>query len=83
MTWPSTLFAMITGVLRSRAALEIENPALRHQLGRVPPNLSSASHPISRPHLLVVAVPPLAGMAGGAGHCPARDRDRLATEEVP
>jgi len=32
MVWLATLFSMLTGILRSRASLQIENLALRHQL---------------------------------------------------
>jgi hypothetical protein len=33
MTWPTTLVALVAGILRSRAALQIENLALRHHVG--------------------------------------------------
>ncbi|MBD3236690.1 MAG: transposase [Candidatus Eisenbacteria bacterium] len=33
MTWLATLLGVITGMFRSRASLQIENMALRHQLG--------------------------------------------------
>ncbi len=33
MTWLRTLLAMITGIIRSHATIQIENLALRHQLG--------------------------------------------------
>jgi len=33
MTWLTALLAMVFGILRSRTSLQIENLALRHQLG--------------------------------------------------
>ena len=33
MTWLATLLSLITGIFRSRTSLQIENLALRHQLG--------------------------------------------------
>ncbi len=33
MAWLVTLFSMLRGTIRSRASLQIENLALRHQLG--------------------------------------------------
>ena len=33
MAWLSILLSMVSGILRSRASLQIENLALRHQLG--------------------------------------------------
>ena len=65
----TTLLATLSSVLRPRAALQLENIALRHQIGVL--QRSAAKRPkltnLWRPPVLDLPVPALARMAFSAG----------------
>src|SRR5712691_6125091 len=79
----SALLSTLGSMFRSRAVLELENIALRHQIGvlkrsaRKRPKLTAADR------LFWVFLSRVwGGLALGAGHRPTRDRDRLASQGI-
>jgi len=76
----TTLLAILPSILRSRAALELENMALRHQIGVLQrsaakrPKLTSGDRPF-----VDLPLPPLARLALSAGHRQARNGRGLAS----
>src|SRR5215469_12446739 len=67
-----TLLATLLSILRSRAVLELENLALRHQIGVLQRSTG--------PSVMGLAVPHLEPLALGAGHRSTRDGDCLASQ---
>src|SRR5271167_977507 len=76
----TSVLATLGLICRSRAALELENLSLRHQIGVL--QRSARTRPIltaGGPPVLGLSVPPLARLALGAGHRQARDGRGLAS----
>ena len=76
----TTFLATLSWIFRSRAALQLENLALRHQIGVL--QRSAAKRPkltSGEPPVVDLPVPPLARLALGAGHRQARNGYCLAS----
>jgi hypothetical protein len=73
----ATLFATLCSIFRSRANLELENLALRHQIGVLQPSTRKTES--NRSLLLGLAVPHLEGLARGARHRQTRNGLGLAS----
>ena len=69
----TTLFTNLSSIFHSRAALQLENLALRRQIGVL--QRSVRNRPI-----MGLAVPHLERLALGAGHRPARNGRGLASQ---
>ena len=78
----ATLLATLPAILRSRAALELENLALRHQIGAAALRRKARQVDSAGPSLMGLAVPHLERLALGVGHRSARDGDRLASQRI-
>ena len=76
----TTLLAPLRSIFRSRAALELENLALRHQ-NRCTSEICSKAPEIDlrRPPVVALPVPPLARLALGTGHRQTRNSPCLAS----
>src|SRR5271166_4267177 len=87
MAWPAllALLAAIRSLLWSRAQLQAEVLALRHQLLVQKRQCAERRIPFSdlRPGALVLAFAPLAGMASRTPPCPPGDRGPLAPTRLP
>ena len=70
----TTLFTNLSSIFHSRAALQLENLALRHQIGVLQRSVRN------RPPIMGLAVPHLERLALGAGHRPARNGRGLASQ---
>ena len=79
----SALLSTLGSMFRSRAVLELENIALRHQIGvlkrsaRKRPKLTAADR-----LFWVFLSRAWGGLALSAGHRQTRDRDRLASQRI-
>jgi len=79
----TTFLVVLPSILRSRAAVELENLALRHQIGVL--QRSAAKRPKinrRRPPVLDLSLSALARLALGAGHRQAWNRRSLASRCV-
>src|SRR5215472_6665520 len=77
------LFGTLFAIFRSRAALELENLALRHQIGVL--QRSAVKRPKLTPRgppVVDLFVPPLARLALSAGHRQARNGRSLASSRL-
>ena len=71
----SAVFSTLCSMFRSRAALELEHIALRHQIGVLEALCQkTAEADCRRPYVLGFPLPGLGGLALGAGHRHTRDR---------
>jgi hypothetical protein len=73
----TTLLTNLSSIFHSRAALQLENLDLRHQVGvlKRSPKIDSSGPPI-----MGLAVPHLERLALGAGHRPTRNGRGLASQ---
>jgi len=70
----TTFFTILSSIFRSRAALQLENLALRHQIGVLQRFCEKTSKIDPRgPTVVGLAVSPLARLALGTGHRQARN----------
>jgi hypothetical protein len=77
----TTLFATLSSAFRSRSALQLENLALRHQLGVL--QRSARNHLPRGPHPLGLVVSGVERLALSAGHRATRDGHCLASRWLP
>src|SRR5712692_7589372 len=78
----SAVFATLCSMFRSRAALELEHIALRHQIGVLKRSAGKRPKLTAADRLFWVFLSGLGGLALSAGHRQTRDRDRLASQGI-
>ena len=78
----ATLLATLPAILRSRAAMELENLSLRHQIGVPALRRKVRQVDSAGPSLMGLAVPHLERLALGVDHRSAGDGDWTASATV-
>jgi hypothetical protein len=76
----TTLLTNLSSIVYSRAALQLENLALRHQIGVLQRCVRNRPKLTLVDRLMGLAVPHLERLALGAGHHPARNGRGLASQ---
>jgi hypothetical protein len=78
----ATLLSTLHSIFRSRAVLELENLALRHQRGASAIREKTVEIEVRRSFTVGLSVLPLAKLAFGARHRQARNRRGLASRRL-